>query len=101
MSSQDALNVPHILKQLESTSSSVVFKGLQEIRYKVLKTPTGAQLFKQNNGLKYLFRFVRKPNEKILDLTLSILGNLCLEEDFKTKASISNDCCSGKIFQFL
>lgn len=90
MLSQEALNVPHILKQLESTSSSVVLRGLQEIRYKLLKAPNGAQLFKQNSGLKYLFRFVRKPNEKILDLTLSILGNLCLEEDVKIKVAEEN-----------
>ncbi|XP_034241242.1 armadillo repeat-containing protein 5 [Thrips palmi] len=90
MSSQETLNLPHILKQLESTSSSVAFRGLQEIRFKVLKAPNGAQLFKQYNGLKYLFRFVRKPNEKILDLTLSILGNLCLEDDIKTKVAEEN-----------
>ncbi|KAK3919634.1 Armadillo repeat-containing protein 5, partial [Frankliniella fusca] len=87
MSPPEATNITFIFKQLESPSSSTVLRGLVELRNKLLKSPTGFQLFRENNGLKYLLRFVRKPNEKILDLTLSILANLCLEEFFRSQVA--------------
>ena len=92
---EDTKNISVFLKQLESTTSATVYKGLHDVRYKLLKSPEGVQLFRQNNGLKYLLRFVRKPNEKILDLTLSILANLCLEEHFRTK--VGENIRGGKI----
>lgn len=94
MTSPDAANILHTLKQLESTSSSIVFRSLQDLRSKLLKSPGDTQLFIENNGHKYLFRFIRKPNEKILDLTLSVLANLCLREEFRLKVAEENGMIS-------
>ncbi|XP_026284866.1 armadillo repeat-containing protein 5 [Frankliniella occidentalis] len=87
MSSQETSSINLIFKQLESSSSATVLRSLLELRNKLLKSPTGVQLFRKNNGSKYLFRFVKKPNEKILDTTLSILANLCLDEYFKCQVA--------------
>jgi len=96
VSKKDVLD---IIKCLESTSCSVVLQGLIDVKRKILATTTGAELFIESNGIKYLVRFIRKSNEKILDISLSILGNLCLDKHACEEVGTSFDiicflfCC--------
>lgn len=73
--------VKSTIEGLKSTSSSRVQDTLLKIRSKVIVNDNGIQLFRDCGGLEYLLPHLRKPNERILDLTLSILGNCCLEEE--------------------
>ncbi|XP_031765935.2 armadillo repeat-containing protein 5 isoform X2 [Galleria mellonella] len=66
---------------LKSSSSSRVQEALLKIRSKITINDAGIKLFRQCKGLDHLLPHLRKPNEKILDITLSILGNCCLEEE--------------------
>ncbi|XP_047991718.1 armadillo repeat-containing protein 5 [Leguminivora glycinivorella] len=73
--------VKSTIEGLKSTSSSRVQDTLLKIRSKVITNDSGIQLFRDCGGLECLLPHLRKPNERILDLTLSILGNCCLEDE--------------------
>ncbi|KAL0883062.1 hypothetical protein ABMA27_016532 [Loxostege sticticalis] len=73
--------VKSTIEGLKSTSSTRVQETLLKIRSKIINNDEGIKLFRQSGGLDYLLPHLRKPNERILDITLSILGNCCLEEE--------------------
>ncbi|CAG9786810.1 unnamed protein product [Diatraea saccharalis] len=73
--------VKHTIDGLKSTSSTRVQETLLKIRSKLTTNDDGIKLFRECGGLNYLLPHLRKPNERILDVTLSILGNCCLEEE--------------------
>ena len=73
-------------------SSSITYDDLVEIKSKVVNTREGAKLIIKNDLLKDLVNFMDKPNEKILDITLSILGNCCLDEDTR------KEVCMGTFY---
>jgi hypothetical protein len=64
-----------IFSKLKSSSSNVVYNGLLELRSNITKTKGDLKTLRENEVLKVLVDFLHKPNEKILDVTLSILGN--------------------------
>lgn len=72
--------VKTVIEGLKSSSSSRVQEALVKIRTKVITDENGLQLFRECGGLEYLVPHLRKPNERILDLALSILGNCCLDD---------------------
>ncbi|CAB3261567.1 unnamed protein product [Arctia plantaginis] len=73
--------VKSIIEGLKSSSSSRVQETLVKIRSKIIANDDGIKIFRECGGLEYLLPHLRKPNERILDITLSILGNCCLEEE--------------------
>ncbi|XP_069694987.1 armadillo repeat-containing protein 5 [Periplaneta americana] len=74
-----------VFLKLKSSSASVVYDGLLEIRSSVIKTREGLKCLRENLILRDLVKFLDKPNEKILDVTLSILGNCCLDKDCRNE----------------
>jgi len=78
-----------IFLKLKSSESSVAYDGLLQIRSNITKTKEGYKTLRENNALKDLVNLLHKPNEKILDLTLSVLGNCCLDSDCRNEVSIS------------
>ncbi|PSN52457.1 hypothetical protein C0J52_14981 [Blattella germanica] len=74
-----------IFLRLRSPSFSVAYEALLEIRSKILPMKDGINLLSNNGSLKDLVNFLQKPNEKILDVTLSILGNCCLKDGCRKK----------------
>lgn len=72
--------VKTVIDGLQSTSSTRVQEALLKLRSKVITDENGLQWFRDFGGLVYLVPHLRKPNERILDLSLSILGNCCLDE---------------------
>ena len=68
------------LEGLNSSSSKRIQDSLLKIKSHVIINDRGIKLFRDCGGLNYLVPHLRKPNEKILDITLSIIGNICLEE---------------------
>lgn len=85
----DKRYVKSVIEALKTSSSSLLQETLTKIRNKVIITDNGIRLFRECNGLEYLLPLLRKPNEKILDITLSILGNCCLEEESALAVSMS------------
>ncbi|XP_060803453.1 armadillo repeat-containing protein 5 isoform X1 [Amyelois transitella] len=73
--------VKSTIEGLKSTSSARVQETLLKIRSNVIINDAGIKLFRQSGGLDLLVPHLRKPNERILDIALSILGNCCLEEE--------------------
>jgi hypothetical protein len=76
-----------IFLKLKSSSSCVVYNGLLELRSNITKIKGGLKTLRENEVLKLLVDFLHKPNEKILDVTLSILGNCCLDIDCRNEVS--------------
>lgn len=77
----------YIFSKLKSSSSCVVYNGLLELRSTITKTKEDLKTFREKGVLKLLVDFLHKPNEKILDMTLSILGNCCLDSDCRNEVS--------------
>jgi hypothetical protein len=79
-----------IFLKLKSSSSCVIYDGLLELRSNITKTKGGLKALRENEVLKVLVDFLHKPNEKILDVTLSILGNCCLDSGCRNEVSTRN-----------
>lgn len=77
----DKTYVKSVIDGLKSSSSTKVQESLLKIRSKIAVNDAGIKLFRECDGFDYLLPHLRKPNERILDITLSILGNCCLEEE--------------------
>lgn len=88
MTALEVTKKKHIFLKLKSSSSSVAYEGLLEIRSNIMKAKDGFKVLRENNILNELVSFLHKPNEKILDVTLSILGNCCLDSDCRNEVSI-------------
>ncbi|KAJ0176554.1 hypothetical protein K1T71_007733 [Dendrolimus kikuchii] len=88
----DKKYVKSVIEGLKSSSSSRVQETLLKTKVKITANDAGIKLFRECGGLELLLPHLRKPNEKILDLTLSILGNCCLEEESSLQV--------GKLFIF-
>jgi hypothetical protein len=75
-----------IFSKLNSSSSCVVYDGLLELKSNITKTKD-LQTLRENEILKVLVGLLHKPNEKILDMSLSILGNGCLDSHCRNEVS--------------
>ncbi|VVC86657.1 unnamed protein product [Leptidea sinapis] len=99
--------VKTLVDGLKSTSSSRIQDSLWKIKTSVISTSKGTEHFFDCGGLELLLPHLRKTNEKILDMTLSILGNLCLDEkcclavgnlnNFAQLVDILNTVCKDSI----
>lgn len=74
-----------IFSKLKSSESSVAYDGLLQIRSNITQTKEGYKTLRENKVLRDLVNLLHKPNEKILDVTLSILGNCCLDSDCRNE----------------
>jgi hypothetical protein len=82
-----------IFSKLNSSSSCVVYDGLLELKSNVTKTK-GLKALSENGILKVLVDFMHRPNEKILDMSLSILGNCCMDSHCRNEVSTCDSHCS-------
>ncbi|XP_067005587.2 armadillo repeat-containing protein 5 [Anabrus simplex] len=80
-------DVNNTLLKLKSNANSVVYDTLVLIRKKILQTECGVKLIRERRALEDLVNILHKPNEKILDVTLSILGNCCLEHESRVEVA--------------
>uniref|UniRef100_A0A1B0CF57 BTB domain-containing protein n=2 Tax=Lutzomyia longipalpis TaxID=7200 RepID=A0A1B0CF57_LUTLO len=67
------------------TDKRTIYKILIKLREQVKSRP-GIELFSGLDGLKPLVELIKKPNEKNIDMALSIIGNCCTVEDCAKKA---------------
>ena len=83
--------IKKFLHQLESSQSQIVYKCLVEIRTKF----AGSDYQKAKNLVSHglvskLVPLLERPNSKIVDVTLSILGNLTLHRKPRDKVTFVN-----------
>lgn len=71
-----------VLANLSANSNSAtVYHALVAIRTKWIKSKSALQILISQLGLvEKLIPLLQRPNTKVLDITLSILGNLMLED---------------------
>lgn len=73
-----------IIKQnIEELSAVADNKAIYRILTKIrtdVKTRENIEIFLIEGGLSPLIELIKKPNEKIIDISLSILGNCCTME---------------------
>ncbi|XP_045536642.1 armadillo repeat-containing protein 5 [Papilio machaon] len=72
--------VEAIIKGLRSTSSTCIQDTLLKIKNNVITSDKGLKTFRDCGGLDSLLPLLRKPNERILNTALSVLGNCCMDE---------------------
>lgn len=70
-----------MLEGLKTSSSNRIANNLIKIRQQVIVTDNGIKKFKANGGISLMISLLHKPNEKISDLVLSILGNCCMKQE--------------------
>ncbi|XP_071442764.1 uncharacterized protein Rnb [Hetaerina americana] len=70
-----------LVQKLRCSSPCIVYQTLVEIRAKEVNSANGIALLRKRGILRYFVKLLQKPNEKILDVTLSILGNCCMETE--------------------
>lgn len=69
-----------------STDKRIVYKLLVKIRVELIKNNEGIALFSKCSGIKKLVNLLEKPNQSILEVGLSILGNCCMNEKCRMEA---------------
>ncbi|XP_006811986.1 uncharacterized protein LOC102807296 [Saccoglossus kowalevskii] len=71
-----------------SESAKILTDGLLRIRKEFIRRSDGVERFRQLGGLKPLLNLVKKPNDQIVDISLSILANCCLEEETRRQINV-------------
>ncbi|XP_013145321.1 PREDICTED: armadillo repeat-containing protein 5 isoform X2 [Papilio polytes] len=86
----DKNDIETIIKGLKSTSSTRIQDTLLKIKNNVITSSQGLKTFRDCGGLHSLLPLLRKPNERMLNTTLSILGNCCIDEESSLMVGKSN-----------
>lgn len=77
-----SVSILKLISQIKKCSSSQsLYKLLVQIRTDVIREDEGIKLLRDSGGLKHIVKCLSKPNEKVLNVSLSILANCCLQED--------------------
>ncbi len=74
-------NVKDIVRTLSSSDPRKIYNTLLRVPSEVIKVSEDLKYFKENRGLNYVMQFLDEPNVKILNISLGILGECCLNED--------------------
>ncbi|CAH1403126.1 unnamed protein product [Nezara viridula] len=86
-----------------SVRTKEIYKALTFIRTKVVEDVDGVKLLHKLGGCKSLVKVLSNNNEDILNITISILGNLCnhliMNEDFREE--ITKNKVAGRLVSIL
>jgi len=85
--SETAVRLMEILRT--STSQKQTYNTLLAVYSDVITTQDGLRYFKECKGLECVIEFLSKPNERILNISLGILANCCVDEDCRKQVWIS------------
>ncbi|KAF6206663.1 hypothetical protein GE061_017899, partial [Apolygus lucorum] len=69
--------VINLTNDLKSDSTKTVFKALHYVRMKVIERPKGITYLYESGGTKAFYKILTTTNPEVLNLALSILGNIC------------------------
>ncbi|VDH96898.1 Hypothetical predicted protein, partial [Mytilus galloprovincialis] len=75
--------IQKLILKLDNSSEKETFNCLVEIRKKVLKTKEGISYLLKNGGIPKILQILQKSDtdSKSVDVILSTLGNLCMDND--------------------
>lgn len=69
-----------LLDTLVSTNSQKkIYNTLLQVHSDVVKVQNDLNYFKENGGISFLVQFLSKPNEKMLNISLGILAECCID----------------------
>ncbi|XP_053685030.1 uncharacterized protein LOC128734704 [Sabethes cyaneus] len=81
------VQVANLLEEVRKPSDKAsLYRKLVRIRTEVINTEAGIQHFFSLGGIKLLVAQLDKPNEKLLEVALSILGNCCMRKECAKQA---------------
>lgn len=99
-----SVSILKLISQIKKCSSSQsLYKLLVQIRTDVIREDEGIKLLRDSGGLKHIVKFLSKPNEKVLNVSLSILANCCLQEDCREQVGyeMTSPCfCTGTVVTY-
>lgn len=81
---QESSLVPELLKHMKSGSKSGISSCLERLK----NEPNCYKQFTRDAGLGILVNLLRFHNLRILNMTLSILANACINSDAREKVSM-------------
>jgi len=84
------MNTDELKLRLQSPEVKDNLKALLEIRTKTLKTKPGVKSLLKQNFVRDLVSLIEKPNSKVVDISLSILGNLLQEDAARAQIRSAN-----------
>jgi hypothetical protein len=75
--------IQKLITKLSSSLENETFNALLEIRKNVLKVEEGISFLSEYGGTHKIVQILSRDNvdKKTIDITLSVLGNLCMDED--------------------
>ncbi|XP_070571981.1 armadillo repeat-containing protein 5-like [Ptychodera flava] len=86
-STGDISSLNNLISRLKyGQPAQIVLDSLTRIRSEFIRRSDGVEEFRRLGGLKPLLTLISTPNERIVDVSLSILANCCMEE--KTRIQV-------------
>lgn len=81
-----------LITKLSNSSEKETFNALLEIRKNLLKAKEGISFLSKYGGIHKIVQILSKDNvdKKTTDITLSILGNICMDEDARKLVKRAN-----------
>ena len=76
-----------VIAGLHSTRPNKVYNALVLVRTHFIKEKDGIAKLRQHGGLELIIDVLRRHEDHVLDVALSILGNCCLETETRIKVS--------------
>ena len=83
MDEKKRMRIQKLITKLSNSSEKETFNALLEIRKNVLRAKEGISFLSEYGGIHKIVQILSKDNvdKKTIDITLSILGNICMDED--------------------
>ena len=81
----EGVSIKTLVAGLGSDDSRATYRCLVALRTQFIKEKDGVALLRQHGGLEGLLDILKHHKDKILNITLSILGNCCLEDETRIK----------------
>ncbi len=73
---------------LDSSKPAKVIEALTHIRKKHIKEARNVSRFRELGGLDKLLSLIQRPNQTMIDISLSILGNICTDDTIRKQVII-------------
>ena len=86
MAADDVAEIKNLIEKLSRDTYSTTKKSLVSLAKLTKKTENVIKL-RRNGGLELLLEYIKKPNQKLVDMALSVLANCSLENECRKQVS--------------
>lgn len=73
--------IQYLFDKMSTDQVTVIYRVLTELRTEFVPHPRRLSAFIQAGGLKHLVTHLQKPEKKIVDVSLSVLGHCVMEQE--------------------